>query len=243
MRKILAAALILLLPLCALPALAQQNVGAFTVASCGTPPAGFGPSGSSTWVAGVWYPVLQDTTGKICDTGSGGGTSSVNIAQVNGVTVLTGAGATGTGSQRTTVAQDATTIAGSAPGTAGSASANVVSVQGIAGGTPAPVTSTPATATPIVGAAVAVATGGTAVSAVAANANGCVITNPLTTTDQGIGTVEPLYVNPVTTATTTGNTSTFPLAPGQSFNCVPRSTIAVSVNAATTAHKFTVVSW
>ena len=57
---------------------------------------------------------------------------SVNISQVNGVTTLTGAGATGTGAQRVTAAQDTTTIAGSAPGTAGSASTNVLTVQGIA---------------------------------------------------------------------------------------------------------------
>ena len=61
---------------------------------------------------------------------------SVNNAQVNGVTMLTGAGATGTGAQRVTAAQDTTTIAGSAPGTAGSASANVVTVQGVASMTP-----------------------------------------------------------------------------------------------------------
>lgn len=66
---------------------------------------------------------------------AGGVAASVyqeNIKQVNGVTVLTGAGATGTGSQRITVAQDTTTVAGSAPGTAGSASANVITVQGVA---------------------------------------------------------------------------------------------------------------
>jgi len=61
---------------------------------------------------------------------------SVNVAQVNGITTLTGAGATGTGSQRSTVAQDTTTIAGAAPGTAGSASANVVTVQGVTSMTP-----------------------------------------------------------------------------------------------------------
>jgi hypothetical protein len=59
-----------------------------------------------------------------------------NIKQVNGVTTLAGAGATGTGSQRVTAAQDTTTVAGSAPGTAGSASANVLTVQGIASMTP-----------------------------------------------------------------------------------------------------------
>lgn len=57
---------------------------------------------------------------------------SVNNAQVNGVTLSTGAGATGTGTQRVGVAQDTTTVAGSAPGTAGSASTNVMTVQGIA---------------------------------------------------------------------------------------------------------------
>jgi hypothetical protein len=57
---------------------------------------------------------------------------STNEAQINGVTPLMGAGATGAGSQRVTAAQDTTTIAGSAPGTAGAASANVITVQGVA---------------------------------------------------------------------------------------------------------------
>jgi hypothetical protein len=57
---------------------------------------------------------------------------SVNVAQVNGVTVLTGTGAVGTGTQRVAVGTDTATIAGSAPGTAGTASTNVVTVQGIA---------------------------------------------------------------------------------------------------------------
>jgi hypothetical protein len=67
------------------------------------------------------------------------GSSSIvgtNIAQVNAVTVLTGAGAVGTGSARIALGQDTTTIAGSAPGTAGTASANVVTVQGVASMTP-----------------------------------------------------------------------------------------------------------
>jgi hypothetical protein len=79
------------------------------------------------------------TTATNTGTIAGAVTSSVmqeNLKQVNGVTTLAGAGATGTGSQRETVAQDTTTIAGSAPGTAGSASANVMTVQGIASMTP-----------------------------------------------------------------------------------------------------------
>jgi hypothetical protein len=40
---------------------------------------------------------------------------SVNTAQVNGITTLTGTGATGTGSQRVTIAGDTATFAGSSP--------------------------------------------------------------------------------------------------------------------------------
>jgi hypothetical protein len=70
---------------------------------------------------------------------------SVNVSQVNGITTLTGAGAVGTGSPRVAVGQDTTTIAGSAPGTAGTPSAQVVSVQGVASGTPLNATLTPGT--------------------------------------------------------------------------------------------------
>lgn len=62
--------------------------------------------------------------------------AQTDVTSVNGVTVLTGTGATGTGAQRVTVATDTATIAGSAPGTAGTASSNVISVQGIASMTP-----------------------------------------------------------------------------------------------------------
>lgn len=60
----------------------------------------------------------------------------VNVGKVNGVAVLTGTGAVGTGAQRIAVGTDTATIAGSAPGTAGSASANVLTVQGVASMTP-----------------------------------------------------------------------------------------------------------
>lgn len=62
--------------------------------------------------------------------------AQTDLTSVNGVTTQTGAGATGTGTQRVGVAQDTTTIAGSAPGTAGTPSANVVTVQGSASMTP-----------------------------------------------------------------------------------------------------------
>lgn len=67
---------------------------------------------------------------------AGGVTSSVyqhNIKQVNGITVLTGTGATGTGSQRVTVATDSATVAGSATIPAGT---NVIGKVGIDQTTP-----------------------------------------------------------------------------------------------------------
>lgn len=87
-----------------------------------------------------------------------------------------------------------------------------------------------------------VTTGGTAVTAVTPT-NGCQVINPLTATDEGIGAVEPLYLNIVTTATTAANGSTVALAPGQGFLCVPGQTTAVSMNAATSGHKASVFKW
>lgn len=71
---------------------------------------------------------------SVANTGANGTQIAVsaNVAQVNGVTTLTGTGAVGTGTQRVAVGTDTATIAGSAPGTAGTASANVLTVQGIA---------------------------------------------------------------------------------------------------------------
>jgi hypothetical protein len=63
---------------------------------------------------------------------------SVNLTQIGGATASVGAGAVGTGTLRVAVGQDTTTIAGSAPGTAGTPSTQVLSVQGVASGTPQP---------------------------------------------------------------------------------------------------------
>lgn len=67
-----------------------------------------------------------------------GTTNGVSLAQIGATTISTGAGVTGTGTQRVGVAQDTTTIAGSAPGTAGAPSSNVVTIQGSSGGTSVP---------------------------------------------------------------------------------------------------------
>ena len=106
-------------------------------------------SGSSSIVAalkGIYaalvaaLPAGTNIIGKVgVDQTTPGTTNGVALVGVNSATALAGAGATGTGSLRVTAAQDTTTIAGSAPGTAGTPSVNVVSMQGVASGTPVPV--------------------------------------------------------------------------------------------------------
>ena len=88
-----------------------------------------------------------------------------------------------------------------------------------------------------------IATGGTAVVAVNGGPNGGKITNPLLAVDQGLITAEVLYVNAVTTAMTSANGTTFALQPGQSWDIIPGQTTATSVNAATSGHAFSVMSW
>jgi len=97
--------------------------------------------------------------------------------------------------------------------------------------------------TPEPGLLSAVAVGGTAVNAVAGGPNGGYITNPYDAADQGLSGVEPLYINPVTTATLEGNDTTTRLEPGQTWNIIPGQTTPTSVNATSSGHKFTVVSW
>lgn len=86
--------------------------------------------------------------------------------------------------------------------------------------------------------------GGTAVQAVPANPlGGGIITNPLAPGDQGIASVEPLYVSPMGNATLQAHDTTFALAPGQSWQIIPGQMTPTSVNAATDGHRFSVVWW
>lgn len=90
--------------------------------------------------------------------------------------------------------------------------------------------------TPIPGINSTVASGGSAVTAVNPAPNGGFITNPATAS-------ETLYVNPAGTAGLNANGTTFGLAPGQTWTVIPGQTTATSVNAATSGHQFSVVSW
>jgi hypothetical protein len=98
--------------------------------------------------------------------------------------------------------------------------------------------------TPISGVNTFITTGGTSVIAIPGNPNGGYITNPLTSTDQGIGTAEALYIDPVGSASVLhANGTVFALQPGQTWNVISGQTTPTYVNATTSGHKFSVVSW
>ena len=147
-----------------------------------------------------------------------GTTNGVSLAELGSTTIATGNGVSGAGTQRVNIASDNTAFP--------------VNATTIAGAV-----------TPVAGTSSMIATGGTAVTMVTGPVKGCYITNPTSATDEGIGTAENAYANPVTTATTTGNGSNVTLTPGQSFYCPAGMTTNVSVNAATSSHKLTVVQW
>lgn len=173
-----------------------------------------------------------------------GANQSVNVAQVNGVTTLAGTGAVGTGAQRIAVGTDTATIAGSAPGTAGTASANVVSIQGVASMTP--IATQGSANTTLTDCSGTIATGATAQNAftAAATRRGFTIAN--------IDTTEVLWISFTTTAAASG-TGSYPLAPADATtfaNMVSFTSpvgmginTALSVVAATTAHKFSCTVW
>ena len=223
-----------------------QVVQAVTVASCGTPP--------NMPIIGGTYPVLMDQTGKLCTSGTGGGGGGA-VTAASGAYVSGSIADLGPYTTANTVAYFLSQIA------AGTAASSTLPIYGQATSqatAPSYTTATPnpfsldlngglrtqqANQTPAAATASTITTGGTAVTAVTGPVRGCYITNPTSATDENIGTAENLYVNPVTTATTTGNGTTLTLVPGQSFFCIPGQTTSVSAVAATSSHKFTAVVW
>lgn len=115
---------------------------------------------------------------------------------------------------------------------------NFVGGAPVSASNPFPTTSSgsapvPAKATPSAPATQTITVGGTSQTVFPANGltNLGIIQNPPTAT-------EPMYVCGSGAANVTGTAGTFTLLPGQSFNCYP-STLAWTVNAATTGHAFT----
>lgn len=97
--------------------------------------------------------------------------------------------------------------------------------------------------TPIAAINSVVAVGGVAELVFAANPLGGVITNPSAPADQDLADAEVLYVNPVGDAALSANGTTFALYPGQSWEVIPEQTTTTTVNAASSGHKYSAVSW
>lgn len=190
-------------------------VGTDTATVAGSTPAaaGLGATGSAV-PSGAQYPgVNVGGTLRGLTAVNPSGTvyaAQTDLTSVNGITVLTGTGATGTGAQRVTIATDTATIAGSAPGTAGSPSTNVVSIQGVASGTVVPVSS---------GVAQGSSTSGQTVSPIGVASLSTTPTRTTTQTDMPAGTLNGAMVvmpyalsdslvSGVITSAMTGTTST-----------------------------------
>lgn len=101
--------------------------------------------------------------------------------------------------------------------------------------------------TPILGAANTIITGGTPITVATGPINGGYVTNPLNAAAQKIATAENAYLDMVGNPGSTdanANGSTVLLAPGQNFDLpVLAAGITVKVNAATSGHALTVVTW
>ncbi len=71
---------------------------------------------------------------------------------------------------------------------------------------------------------------------------GGLIVNPMSASDQGIGGQETLYVDPTgAPAALMETATTVAIQPGQSYVVTPNQTTNVSVNAATSGHKFSAI--
>lgn len=94
-----------------------------------------------------------------------------------------------------------------------------------------------------------VATGGTAVTPVAGATKGIgggFIQNPYDAADQGLGSAEVLYVDPINepgSSPGAGNGTTFVLYPGQTWSMIAGQITPTRVNAASSGHKFSCVWW
>ena len=221
MKRFILALLLLALPAAAL---AQSTAPSAVVGYLSTSGCSYGLT-----VCFVQYGSTVPVSGSLTPSG----TQDVNVKNVGGTTVVTGgvSGSLGVGGL----------------GTAGTPAGGIVSVQGVASGTPIPVSDNPAVNTPAAGTASTITTGGTAVTIVTGPIKGGYIVNPINLAAQGIAAAENAYCDPVASPGSTdanGNGTTAILTPGAPFYIPALATgILVKCNAATSGHKLTVVVW
>ena len=91
------------------------------------------------------------------------------------------------------------------------------------------------------GAASEVSIGGQPVVAVYGGVQGGLIFNPQFAADQGIAAAETLFVDLINPATPYESPTTYPIQPGQTWNVPAGQANNVTVNAATSGHRFSVV--
>jgi hypothetical protein len=90
--------------------------------------------------------------------------------------------------------------------------------------------------TPVPGTNTEIVTAGVAVQVVPPGPGGGTITNPYTAPG-------PLYVDPVASAGTAAQGTTFALQPGQSWSVIPGQTTQTTCNSQSNSHEFSVVWW
>jgi hypothetical protein len=93
-----------------------------------------------------------------------------------------------------------------------------------------------------------VTTGGTAVNAFGPGPNGGFLQNPASANDQAISAAEDIVVNPISAAVAPGvsggvNGPNFRIPPGGSWTVIAGQTTSTSINATTSGHKISGVSW
>ena len=89
-------------------------------------------------------------------------------------------------------------------------------------------------------------TGGVAVAVLPAALNGGIIQNPLSNADQAVTPAEPIYVNPISAPGAgpgQGWGTTFTIYPGQTWAAVPGQITQTFMNALTSGHRVSAISW
>lgn len=129
-------------------------------------------------------------------------------------------------------------------GPAGTVSPVVEGIVGTGGATRQVVSAADYPVTPRALLADAIVTGGTAIVVATGPINGGWVTNPASSTDQGISAAENAYLDMVGTPVLVGNGTTETLYPGQNFTLPALAAgVDVMLNAATAGHSFSGEVW
>jgi hypothetical protein len=91
-----------------------------------------------------------------------------------------------------------------------------------------------------------ISVGGTALPVLPAGLNGGIVQNPQSKEDEGIATAEPIYIDPISAPTATAGSgwgTTFTIYPGQMWVAIPGQITQTFMNAQTSGHRVSAISW